>query len=286
MGANLVNSSEFPNNSRGFLASNADEIAIKNYFRKILELSESGEEFPINLEEVWPLAFSRKDSAVRELVSKFIEGVDYHVLLKNVEQKSGPGGHNKVDYMISVPCLEYLIARRVRSVFDVYRMVFHQTIKEKKLDGLPTDYLEALKALVVKEEERLRLEEEKKKLEERIAIESGSLSMKDVRRRLESKNYFIKERALKKFLRAIGFFTKNRKIWELKPSVVEKGYGCYRSIKDGNGGFTQNACMTELGFELVIRSLGQDKWFDVFTSCGGSFGKQSPIQESLFSDNM
>lgn len=189
------------------MASNADEIAIKNYFRKILELSESGEEFPINLEEVWPLAFSRKDSAVRELVSKFIEGVDYHVLLKNVEQKSGIGGHNKVDYMISVPCLEYLIARRVRSVFDVYRMVFHQTIKEKKLDGLPTDYLEALKALVVKEEERLRLEEEKKKLEERIAIESESLSMKDVRRRLESKNYFIKERSLKKFLRAIGFFT-------------------------------------------------------------------------------
>ena len=54
MSANIANSSEFPKNSRGFLASSADEIAIKNYFRKILELSESGEEFPINLEEVWP----------------------------------------------------------------------------------------------------------------------------------------------------------------------------------------------------------------------------------------
>ena len=29
-------------------------------------------------------------------------------------------------YMLSVPCLEYLIARKVRPVFEVYRQVFHK----------------------------------------------------------------------------------------------------------------------------------------------------------------
>lgn len=35
-------------------------------------------------------------------------------------------GRPQNTYMLSVPCLEYLIARRVRPVFEVYRQVFHK----------------------------------------------------------------------------------------------------------------------------------------------------------------
>lgn len=300
MGANLANSSEFPKNSRGFLASNADEIAIKDYFSKILEISESGDEFPVKLEDVWPIAYTSKGNAVRDLNSKFIEGVDYEPLVNIAKQKSGSGGQNKVDYRISVSCLEFLIARKVRAVFDVYRQVFHQAIRDKKTEVLPEDYLTALKALVVKEEERRRLESENKALEEKVKqdkplvdfaknartdIESGMLLIRDVKKRMENHNYFIKEKDLREFLREVGFFTKNRNSWELTSYVVDNGYAKYRYSNDGNGNFFQTACMTERGFKLLISRLHVEKWFVAFKNNGGNFGRHNIVQDSLFGDD-
>lgn len=42
--------------------------------------------------------------------------------------------------MLSVPCLEFFIARRVRPVFEVYRKIFHMTMgeAEKKVERKPT----------------------------------------------------------------------------------------------------------------------------------------------------
>ena len=36
------------------------------------------------------------------------------------------GGRPQNTYMLSVPCLEFFIARKVRPVFEVYRQVFHK----------------------------------------------------------------------------------------------------------------------------------------------------------------
>ena len=35
--------------------------------------------------------------------------------------------------MLSVPCMEYLIARKVRAVFEVYRRVFHEFLNTKRM---------------------------------------------------------------------------------------------------------------------------------------------------------
>lgn len=67
-------------------SSSSDEL--KRYFMAILQLSESGNEFPINLDEVWVLVYQRRDVAVRALTKDFMEGVDYQILRKNVEQDS------------------------------------------------------------------------------------------------------------------------------------------------------------------------------------------------------
>ena len=119
---------------------------IKAYFEEVLRLSRDSEEFPVNLDDVWPLVYSRKDKAVRALQSNdlFIQNVDYQVFPQNGEQdgyhsnslpKNGEqdgkkvkswGGNNQVTYMLSVPCLEFFIARKVRPVFEVYRQVFHK----------------------------------------------------------------------------------------------------------------------------------------------------------------
>lgn len=109
---------------------------IKAYFEEVLKLSKDSKEFPVNLEEVWPLVYSAKEKAVRALKSNdlFLQNVDYQVLAKNGEnsgvlaQNGGKvrNGRPTEIYMLSVPCLEFFIARKVRPVFEVYRQVFHK----------------------------------------------------------------------------------------------------------------------------------------------------------------
>ena len=114
--------------------STAQEI--KSYFEAVLKLSKDSKEFPVNLDDVWPLVYSAKEKAVRALKSNdlFLQNVDYQVLAKNGEN-SGVLAQNGVKvrngrpteiYMLSVPCLEFFIARKVRPVFEVYRQVFHK----------------------------------------------------------------------------------------------------------------------------------------------------------------
>ena len=118
------------------LTKQSTDLEIKAYFEEVLKLSRDNEEFPVNLDDVWPLVYSRKDKAVRALQSNdlFIQNVDYQVLPQNGEnsgvlaQNGGKvqNGRPTEIYMLSVPCLEFFIARKVRPVFEVYRQVFHK----------------------------------------------------------------------------------------------------------------------------------------------------------------
>lgn len=114
--------------------STAQEI--KAYFEEVLRLTRDSEEFPVNLDDVWPLVFGRKEEAVRALKNDrlFVEDIDYQVLRRNAENPDNftqrcvkpQGGRPTNIYMLSVPCLEFFIARKVRAVFEVYRQVFHK----------------------------------------------------------------------------------------------------------------------------------------------------------------
>lgn len=112
------------------LSKESSESEIKAYFNAVLKLSQSDNEFPINLDEVWMLVYPRKDHAVRELVdgSQFIEGVDYQVFLKNGENPKG--GRPTNECRLTISCMEFFIARKVRPVFEVYRQVFHQSVRK------------------------------------------------------------------------------------------------------------------------------------------------------------
>ncbi len=104
------------------LSSSTEEI--KRYFKAILELSKLDVPYPVSLDYVWMLAYSRKDKAVTALKENFIESIDYQVFHQKGENPKG--GRPTIEYHLSVSCLEYFIARKVRPVFDVYREVFHK----------------------------------------------------------------------------------------------------------------------------------------------------------------
>lgn len=104
------------------LSSSTEEI--KRYFKAILELSKLDIPYPVNLDSCWMLCYSAKEKAVRALKENFIESVDYQFLAQNGENSKC--GRPSIEYHLSVSCLEYFIARKVRPVFDVYREVFHK----------------------------------------------------------------------------------------------------------------------------------------------------------------
>lgn len=64
------------------LTKQSTDQEIKAYFEEVLRMSRDSEEFPVNLDDVWPLVYSRKDKAVRALQSNdlFMQNVDYFSL--------------------------------------------------------------------------------------------------------------------------------------------------------------------------------------------------------------
>lgn len=120
------------------LSKSSTEEQLKQYFMGIVELNKSSEEFPINLDDIWPIGYTRKDNAVRDLKNAFYEGEDFIIkkrlqsadsqsFLKFEERKVG-GDFSTKDYFLSVSCAEYLIVRKCRPAFEVYRRVFHQVV--------------------------------------------------------------------------------------------------------------------------------------------------------------
>ena len=121
------------------LTKKSSESEIKAYFEGIAKLMHSNEQFPVNLEDVWQLVYATKGKAVQTLKKSelFIEGVDYQIFNQKVkksgvfnqeEKNSDFTGRPTQVFMLSVPCLEFFIARKVRPVFEVYRKVFHKVV--------------------------------------------------------------------------------------------------------------------------------------------------------------
>jgi hypothetical protein len=113
---------------------------VETYFTKVFELTQAGEEFPVNLDEVWPLVYSNKGHAVDELLNsknedgtpRYIQNIDYQSF---TEKRKASHTFTTIHiYKLSIPCLEWFIARKVRPVFDVYRQVFHRVVNITKND--------------------------------------------------------------------------------------------------------------------------------------------------------
>lgn len=183
-------SSSFADETAIVLTKESNEVTIRSYFEGILKLSQSIKDYPVNLDEVWMLAYSEKGKAVRALKKEFIESIDYQVFLKNGEnsnstlaqngKRSNGGkfnGENKITYMLSTSCLEYFIARKVRPVFEVYRQVFHKAVKkeitytESQVKALKTDATLWKNQAKMFEDKLLREKARSKALEETKNIE-------------------------------------------------------------------------------------------------------------------
>lgn len=136
------------------LSAQSSNNEVKSYFNSVLTLAKSGEKFPVDLDEVWPLCYAKKQNATLLLTTsgQFYEGEDYVLSSSDLRKmegknlmendgvftfsgKNSENGRPTNKYMLSVPCMEYLIARKVRAVFEVYRRVFHEFLNTKRMSS-------------------------------------------------------------------------------------------------------------------------------------------------------
>ena len=125
--------------------SNTEQI--KAYFTQVFKMKNSGEDFPADLDMVWPLIYSEKGKAVRALKNNpdFMQDVDYQFLApngKNSKNSLAPngkqkrGGRSREVCNLSVSCLEYFIVRKKRPIFEIYRIALH-TLAQASNNSLP-----------------------------------------------------------------------------------------------------------------------------------------------------
>jgi len=111
-------------------AGSNDETILK-YFEKVRELRKTGVKYPVDFTMMWRLAYTLEENAIRALKNEFVENTHYQVVVRNDGVRiDGSRGNSRKTYELSVECMEHFIAKKIPSVFEVYRQVFHASLDE------------------------------------------------------------------------------------------------------------------------------------------------------------
>lgn len=154
---------------------------------------------------------------------------------------------------------------------------------------LPSDYIEALEALLKSEKEKRALAEAKKAAEEakrisdniikeqvpmvefaktaEIAQETDML-IREVREKLEAHGYDIAEKNLRILLEDNKFFAKTGKRWLLSQRMIDRGYARYRYRDDDEFYGTNTVYVTPKGFQWIVSKISR-KWMPRFLELKG-----------------
>lgn len=121
----------------GKTISNAE---LRDFFVLVMEAERSGEPFPVDFDYVWHFAYSTKANAKRALIDsdELFENEDYHIIKNDdmVKRLQG-GGIQPEKIFISVPCLEFFIARKVRPIFEIYRQCRKLVFEKARFSWMP-----------------------------------------------------------------------------------------------------------------------------------------------------
>ena len=133
----------------------AETHKLRHYFDTVFAAEDSGQEFAVNLEHIWRVGYSRKDVAVRALVTQFLQGSDYEVYHDHLEVPKN--GRPTEHYHLTTSCAEFLAVRANREVFEVYRNC-RKALRAMLRPVTPGTYKEALTALLAEVTQREALE--------------------------------------------------------------------------------------------------------------------------------
>lgn len=236
------------------LTKKSSNTEIKEYFNAVQKLTESADEFPVNLNEVWMLVYGRKSDATEALQRDFIEDVDYKVLRQNPQNSNG--GRPSNEHKLTLSCMEYFIARKVRPVFEVYRQVFHKVTKHE------LSRKELAMLIIQAEDEKERLAEQNR-LQER-QLKEAAPKIEYFNKALSSVGTYTATQIAKEF--GWGAETLNRKLKELGIHYKQNGQWIFYAKYDGKG-YTKSVTRTFTRSDGTTGSQMQT----VFTEKGRKF---------------
>lgn len=245
------------------LSKTSNEADLKNYFSALLILKNKKEEFPVDLDEVWMLVYGRKSDAVEALISneQFVQNIDYQVLRQNPQNPKG--GRPIIKYHLSLSCLEYFIVRKVRSVFEVYRQVFHKVAESYPM---PQTFGEAL---MLAAKQQLQIEEQQKQLTEQepkvnfanaMLVSSTSCLVGELAKVLTQNGYEIGQNRLFKWLRDNNYLGK----WGERKNIPLQQYVEQGLFKLKKGTYTDPNGTIHTTTTVKVTGKGQEYFINKF----------------------
>ena len=121
----------------GILTEN-QRVDLFRYFADVHARWLGGEQYPYDLEELVPTVFKFKGDAVKEVVDKYTQDVDYRLIGQISKDKNSVSGVRKTDkYYLTCECFEHMVAKRNKAVFAVYSQIFHATVEERRAQLTP-----------------------------------------------------------------------------------------------------------------------------------------------------
>lgn len=108
------------------LNKDSDIADIRSYFEVVKSIRDDGKKFPIDLDTVWMMLYSRKEKAVNDLKRNYTQNVDYQQIHQMGKRRDGEcvGMKGVIKYYLSIDAFEFFIANKKRDVFNVYKEIF------------------------------------------------------------------------------------------------------------------------------------------------------------------
>ena len=240
------------------LSKESSEEQIKAYFNAVLELSKKQEEFPINFDEVWMIVYEDKRSAIYELKDKFLQGIDYQTVRKKVKASNVAGYVWADEYKLTISCMEFFIARKVRPVFEVYRQIFH---KATELDfKLPNfnNPAEAARAWALEYEAKQQAQLEAKEAQDnvrRLVHDSKTYTAGEIAKEVGLRSAIELNNRLAKM--EVQF--KQNGTWLLYTKYADLGYTSVKQTVLDNGRIIYDRRWTGAGRDFIVSLFKEDE---------------------------
>lgn len=134
---------------------------------ELIKITEENGKRAVSARELHHFLRSRQDFStwIKRRIEKygFVENIDFQAFHKFVECQNGMGGTNRIEYALSLDMAKELSmiennerGRQIRKYF----IACEKALVEKNKNMPPQNYLEALKALIASEEEKIKLQEQ------------------------------------------------------------------------------------------------------------------------------
>ena len=240
------------------LSKESSEEQIKAYFNAVLELSKKQEEFSINFDEVWMIVYEDKRSAIYELKDKFLQGIDYQTVRKKVKASNVAGYVWADEYKLTISCMEFFIARKVRPVFEVYRQIFH---KATELDfKLPNfnNPAEAARAWALEYEAKQQAQLEAKEAQDnvrRLVHDSKTYTAGEIAKEVGLRSAIELNNQLAKM--EVQF--KQNGTWLLYAKYADLGYTSVKQTVLDNGRIIYDRRWTGTGRDFIVSLFKEDE---------------------------